>query len=271
MKSFLSFFYSLCYNMHPRGERGMKRLPNRELTEEEYNETYNRLSRRYCGSEGSVILNFRPGVARKVFLNTYQIERKLPKLVWLYQNEEKLDNDVKILSTVSYQDKFFSYDMTYDQDVISFSSRFIAREKLLYYLRLSKDKLDKFHKLDAVYGDVKADNILINPKTGVLSFCDLDNIQIEDKYPADTLSDYLELFADEDGFVKENADSYMHSLMTLSVLDSACLEYYQILQMIEDGHHFSFLEQSAQPTLEKINDAIFDYKGDYLVDYVKKK
>ena len=247
----------------------MKLLPNREISEDEYQETYSRLDRKFCGSEASVILNFRPGIARKVFLNTFQVEKKIPKLAFLYQNEEKLDNNVKIISTVSYKGKFFSYDMAYDSNDVPFNSRFLCNK--IPYLSLSRKKLDHFYELSIVYGDVKADNILVNQKTGILSFCDMDNIQIGEQYPIDMVSDYLESFVDENGFVEKSADYYMHSLMTLSVLESNAFEYYEILQMIEDGYKFPYLEKSAQGTLEKMNDAIFYYSGDYLVDYVKKK
>lgn len=253
-----------------RGE-GMRKLPNIELTREEFKETYNRLDRRYHGSEACIAFNIRPGVCRKVFLNTFQIERKIPKLYWLYENEEKLDNDVKILSTVRYKNKFFSYDMTYDEDDALFNRARLSKEKTIEYLQLSREKLERIHSLGAVYGDVKADNILINRRTGNLSFCDLDNIQIGNRYPIDTLSDYLEFFSNDEGFVRENADYYMHSLMTLSMLDGEHCEYYEILQMLDLGRSFNFLEPSANPTLQKMNDALFDYKGDYLIDYVKKR
>lgn len=254
----------------------MRELPIREVSKTEYEETNRRIKRENCGSEAGIIFNFRPNVARKRFLNTFQLEKKLPKLEWLYQNEKELENDVKILEALTYRGKFFSYDMTYDENDISLFCAPLSIEEKLPYFHMTRKKLDNLHQLNIVFGDVKADNILVNLKTGSCSLCDLDNIQIGDKYPMDTVSDYLEFFTDENGFVGEDADIYMHNLMILTefALDGKSRnkkEYWRIQEMLADHYQFDFLKASAAPTLEKMNDAFLDYKGDYLIDYVKIK
>jgi len=235
-----------------RGEGELRVLPNIELTRTEKDQLEERRQTSYCGSEGYVIPNFRPGVCRKVFLDSFQIDKKFPKLAWLFQNEERLSNGVKILSTVSYQKELVPYDMTYDPDDIPLLDVPLNVKEKILPLQVSRDKLDYFHTLGIIYGDVKANNILINRKTGNLSFCDLDNVQIEDRYPIDSLSDYLLLFSDEDGFLDSKADIYMHNLMTLSELDGESLEYDQILEMLELGGAFDFLESSANVSLRRM-------------------
>ena len=166
--------------------------------------------------------------------------------------------------------------MTYDDNDISLFCSPLSIEEKTPYFDIVRKKLDDLHALNAVFGDVKADNILVNLKTKTCSLCDLDNIQIGDKYPMDTVSDYLEFFADENGFVGEDADIYMHNLMVLTefAFDGESRnkkEYWRILEMLDNHHQFDFLKESAAPTLEKMNDAFLDYKGDYLIDYIKRR
>lgn len=254
----------------------MGALPNKELTDKEYQIL---MKASECstlgGGEGKIVLGLIPHIAFKVFHQEYAslsrvMNNKYQKLKWLY-NKDTLDNELKILGTLTYYKRFITYAMTHDKNNITLLDAPISKKEKVPYLKQSKAQLEHFHKRDVVYGDVKANNILVNLKTGTSSFCDLDNIQIEDKYPIDILSDDFSAFADEDGFVKETADYYMHSLMTLSELDGKKEEYYQLFEPLSKGYKFDFLEDSAQSTLEKIWIADDDYKGDYLIDYVKTK
>lgn len=261
----------------PLGSEGMKRIPIVNVSTAEYRNLIKLCeTSKLKGGEGSILLGLAPQVAIKVFhlFNDYTtptvLKNKSNKLNFIY-NITNFDNEIKPLALLCYQQKLFSYAMTTDQNIISLLSASFTKEQTAFYLRNSKEQLDYFHKLGLVCGDITANNILINQETKKASFCDLDNIQVKGKYPADILPYYIEMFSDIDGFIEPSVDYYTHSLMTLSELDGKHQGYDEILTKLNNGYPFDFLEANATTTLHEMRKAIDDYKGDYLIDYVKVK
>ena len=255
----------------------MKRIPIVEVSKTEYRSLMGLCEKsKLRGEEGSILLGLAPKVAIKVFhlLSEYTssviLENKSRKLDFIY-NIPDFDNEVRPLALLCYQKKLFSYAMTTDPNMTTLLSASLSKDQRSFYLRSSKDQLKYFHKLGLVYGDVKANNILINQETKKASFCDLDNIQVKDKYPADILPYYIEMFSNIDGLMEPSVDYYTHSLMTLSELDGEHQEYDEILTKLNSSYPFDFLEENAFTTLREIRQAIYEYKGDYLIDYVKIK
>lgn len=261
----------------PLGSEGMKRIPIVNVSTTEYRNLMGLCEKsKLRGREGSILLGLAPQVAIKVFhlfseyTNPTILKNKSNKLDFIY-NIPNFDNEIKPLALLCYQQKLFSYAMTTDQNMISLLSAVLTKEQREFYLRSSKEQSEYFHKLGLVCGDVKANNILINQETKKTSFCDLDNIQVKDKYPVDILPYYIEMFSDADGFMEPKVDYYTHNLMTLSELDGNHQEYDEILAKLDSSYPFDFLEENASLTLHEMRKAIYDYKGDYLIDYVKVK
>ncbi len=64
---------------------------------------------------------------------------------------------------------------------------------LLHFLNKSKEALQYFAQNDIIYGDVNNRNLLINPITGEVKFCDIDNIRLG-QFPIDILDWELERY-----------------------------------------------------------------------------
>lgn len=179
-------------------------------------------------------------------------------------------NDVKILSSLSYEGRLVGYDMTYDENAVDLLTVELPILEKVFYWIMAQQKLEYFHELGIVFGDVKSNNILINPKKKSLSFCDLDNIQMGN-YPMDCCSDYLISFADDDGFVPEEVDRYMYNLMLLSELEQTSKGYDEVLGLLELGYQFPYLKETAQPILREMRKASYSFKGDYLTKHLNLK
>ena len=93
-------------------------------------------------------------------------------------HEMDLEHIVKPVSTLSMNGRLIGYEMTYDQFDISLEKLVLPRKELIEVLKKSKDILLSFRKKDITYGDVTENNILYNPKTRKVKFCDIDNMRI---------------------------------------------------------------------------------------------
>ena len=249
----------------------MQRMPNINLTPEEYKMMvdYCRLER---GGEGIICKGMRPDTLYKIFVEydtttpTGLSDNKFKKIVALHEN--RIENSVQPLSTISLNGDIIGYEMTYDEDDISFDKMFLFRRQLIRALKETSEILKYFASQDITYGDVKANNILINRKTKKAKFCDMDNIRYKE-YPIDLLSDHVDSFITLPGDLEEKADAYMHNLMTLQMLNSPNLTYDEILYQLSEGKFPRCYKKQARETLATMASSE-PFTGEYIAQYIKR-
>lgn len=240
----------------------MKKMPNIKLTEQEIMRMM--IQDEYSfGSEASICLTDNPHTLYKIFKNRSGLvpmsENKEKKLIELYQMD--LDHCTKPISTISCEGQLIGYEMTRDLRDVRLSSFDLSREDIVYYLKLSKKILEDFKERGIIYGDVASRNILINPHTKDLKFCDMDNVSIGE-LPMDLIPKDLEHYIRVRGF-DDKVDAYMHNIMTLLSLQMGT-DFELSLEFIRTfGQHANLILYDMK------NPETFE--GDYLIEYVKKR
>ena len=251
----------------------MKLMPNINFTQYELNERL--ITDIYTkGGEAYICLSDNPQTLFKIFINSKTSEiaemsdNKFKKIVSLYQQD--ISYSVKPLATLSLNGKLIGYEMTYDPNDLPLNCLGMKRKDSIEVLKKTKDALQHFASKDIVYGDVKDNNVLVNIKTGEVKFCDMDNIQLGE-YPIDLMGIDLKKYYQKRGIIDENADAYMHNLMTLKQLKFPCnyTFYSGILLMFEKGEFPSKFKLAARPIFESmINPEQFT--GEYAIQYIRR-
>ena len=261
----------------------MKRLPNINLDRKSVNKMF--MSQIASGGEAVICRSFQPTSLFKIFVKPkyykycdsfgvplYQDlitmpENKLPKLEEIYQNE--LEHSVIPLSTVTMNGRLIGYEMTYDPDDKQLMGKTLPREELIHFLKQSKEILEYYKQHDITYGDVNANNLLINRKTGQAKFCDIDNIRIG-QYPIDVMGRDLRIYTILRG-LDDQADAYMHNIMTLSQLEKDCFGFcFEPVCRLVQKDFSSELTEESKPILESMIEP-GNFNGEYIVQYVKNK
>lgn len=240
----------------------MKRMPNIKLTREEFE----RLLKHKIigsGSEAMVYRTEKQNTAYKIFgINSKTAkmsDNKAKKIIELYQMAP--EHITSPISTISLDGRLIGYEMTYDPEDKKFNPFALSRPEVIHFLKSTKDILEAFASEDITYGDVAGRNILINPRTGSIKFCDIDNIRLGE-YPIDLIGNILGKYTKVRG-VDDATDAYMHSVMTLNSFD---LDEEECSQE-EFAWHFT---QKGTKILRQIREKT-TYNGEYIVQYVKKR
>lgn len=235
----------------------MRRMPNIDLTKEELAEI--KRKRIGMGSEGIIYFSKSHNTAYKIFsFNQRMGENKEKKITKLYQMD--IDHCIKPLQTISYNGLLIGYEMTYDSEFRELKPLRLRRKELINFLQQAKEKLQYFSEHDITYGDVAPRNILINQRTGVLLFCDMDNIRLGD-LPIDIMSPTLNSYSAVRG-IDQNTDAYMHSIMTLNAFDLD----EKFCELDEFRYNFT---KEGERILREIRQKE-NYSGEYIIQYVKK-
>lgn len=248
----------------------MKRMPNIKLTDEELELLLEDSIFDYGGE--AIIFKSERNTLYKVFMlaGTNIIEgmsdNKFKKLLSLYDNPHKYC--IHPLSTLSLNGMLIGCEIDYDEDDISLLNATLSREEKIFYLSKAKTALEYFSSEDITYGDVKDDNVLINPKSGNVKFCDIDNIRLG-QYPIDVMSDELTDFVKAHGKVDQTIDAYMHNLLTLEQLHFHNFSHCQILQNLLNGN---YPKELSKQTHKIIDNMLIpkQFNGDYIIQYIKK-
>ena len=157
----------------------MKRIPNLNLTDEEYvNLIRNYITR---GGEGIICQSTRKDTIFKIFIdingkNNPMSENKEKKISHLFQLDS--DDFVKPLRTISYKGQIIGYEMSYNPSDKNLNELVLPRKELIAVLKKTKDALQSLSKRDITYGDVTENNILYNPRSRTVKFCDIDKYRI---------------------------------------------------------------------------------------------
>ena len=211
----------------------MRVLPDLKVTQEELIAMRQRAKK--GGSESGILFlkNNHQYYARKIFRNDLGCREKLP-IERDRMRENKRQKVVRL-----YQLEHFPNEVKIIRSV-SCEGRFVGYE-----------------------------NILVDSRKGAVSFCDLDNMQIEE-YPSDLVPYELQPFR-KDGFYEPSVDAYMLNLVTLSEITG--LEYFEILVKLHQGWKPREIEKTGKRTLREmaIAERTHQYSGNYLTKYLKRK
>lgn len=250
----------------------MKRLPNIDLTEKEicYLEKqpikdYGAESRLY---EIPAIFGQNTVAKMFAFLGEEVIQNKFEKIKRLYQLEELTRiNEIQILKSISYRGKLVGYLMNKSVYLTADCYR-MTRKQQLEYLMLARQKLFQLEKLDILYGDISASNIMIGKND--ICFCDLDNVAYQE-LPMDVQPGILEEFVSQYGKMDSKAVSYMFNFYTLKQLcfldgNKEVEEYLEIPQIPRE-----IIPQYYLAIKNQMRIITQTYEGRYFVDYIKPK
>lgn len=249
----------------------MKSMPNINITRQQYDQmlSYNRI---VGGGEGIIFTTPNPNSVYKIFrdyetsLPVPMSDNKYKKIKELYQRQ--LEYSVHPISTISMGGELVGYEMTKDEYDISLGKIRLSRRKLIECLQKTSEILKYFASEGIVYGDVKANNILVNMKTRKIKFCDMDNIQLGE-YPIDLINDYVDSIIDSPADITPAVDAYMHNLMTLQMLNSPGITYDEIIYKLTDQKYHKKYKKEAHRALSTMASSE-PFTGEYIAPYIKR-
>lgn len=239
----------------------MRLMPNIKLTEEDFK----RILTRYkidSGGEATVCEGNSYGTVYKLFEDGGQPkpmgDNKEKKIIELYKKQ--VDYSANPVSTISVGDMIVGYEMITDYDMRDYEWYQLPVEHLLHILRKSKDVLNYFLSKDIIYCDVALRNILFNPNTGEIMFCDMDNIQIGD-LKADLVPHGLFEYEMERG-IDEQATIFAHNLMTLGS--------YGIDYLCRNDREIGYLFKRPVKKIIKSMANPKCFNGEYVIDHKRE-
>ena len=246
----------------------MRLMPNISLTEKEVENLTTRRVFNY-GGEAVICQSENPHTLYKLFTAPHSrevipmTENKETKITMLHLL--KLKNSTYPLSTISMNGKLIGYEMTKAIDYLPIFLPDLSREEIIHMLREAKNTLEYFASKDITYGDIKNDNLLVNPKTGEIMFCDMDNIRLGTR-EIDIASYELECFLQCYGKTDEKADAYMHNLLTLEMLNYPNIARYQyIIELMRCGEIPTGYNLLAHDTLKSML-CPQNFDGEYIIE-----
>ncbi len=249
----------------------MKRLPNKKLS----TATLDLLIEDNLFDYGGEAIICRPTNAKSLYkifvfpgtdIPDQMSDNKFKKILYYYQHD--IANMVKPLSTLEYNGILIGYEESYDPDDLSLLDSLLTKEELITCLSRTKEQLDYFASLDITYGDVTADNILINQKTMQPKFCDIDNTNVAG-YPIDVMGFGLTDYYDTVQEIDSKADIFMHNLLVLERLYHRNSSYQQVLNEIKRGNIPTDLDEIAQQIITSMANPQ-EFIAEPIIPFVKK-
>ena len=257
----------------------MRRLPNTELTQQDIESIFTNPFQ--TGGESVIGKSPNSNTLYKIFINckdydavdelglvsiealTDMSDNKFAKIKKLHQMQ--LENSVQPLSTLTNSKRLIGYEMTFNPQDISLAKKTLSHKEKIYYLTEIKRILESFATKDIVYGDVFSRNILINQATHQVTFCDMDNIMLEE-YPIDIMCSEVENYFYVRG-IDNKLDTYMHNLLTISQIDDWAL-YEQILNSIGNKAYPNGFKRQARRIFKSM-ESPETFNGETLLPYIK--
>ena len=256
----------------------MRVLPNIELTEEQYDYIckYNYFGE---GAESDIYKISKKNIAKIWSSGAYlEIENKFQKIKALYQIEElEQINDIKIISSISYNGEIIGYQMTFSRGIpyykLSKYRNVSRKEKLEIFMR-TRQKIKQFADLGIIYCDIHEGNILIGRHR--VTFCDLDNVAIPKLgLEIDARTKLNDIFLREYGKFDEKISSFVLNMFTLQELCFLNLvNYRRVFKKLKTFSKMNAVPIEFEPEryyaiLEQMSNITPEYEGLYLTDYVK--
>ena len=200
---------------------------------------------------------------------TYMSENKQRKIEKLFQMD--LDEGVKPHSIICSAGTIVGYRMIKPRGYMPLEKAVLTRKQKVVAIKNSQKALETFAKHDIAYVDIKADNILVNPKTSQIMYCDMDNVRLKE-YDVDLKSrDVMRIF-EVHGELDELVVAYNHNLLTLQQLGfkEEIPEYFSdILLSIKRGPFPTGFKQTAIPIIEQMPYPE-QFQGKYLAKHIKR-
>lgn len=177
------------------------------------------------------------------------LENKLAKIIKL--NQLGIDFLTNPAATLSCNHKFVGYKMNYDEDDMNWFNTFMTLDEKIKYLKTLKDDLLVLEQHGILYADIKDDNFLINRKTGMLKFCDIDNVQI-DGLKVDQ-SQYISRCIQDNNLLFDNSiHAFMHNLYTLEQLVGLDIYTHDDLTDLVNNKYFEIFNDNQEQILENM-------------------
>lgn len=254
-----------------------KTLPDITLSKDELMYLKDNLNQYHSGCEGIIIKGEDPRVVRKIFLydideaytkpreKVEQMRQNKLKKIQILGNMHQLKNDLKVTRTISHEGIFMGYEMVSSFPQFPLDTNPLYVENLIPYLKRLRDILEDYHKHGIVFGDVKANNVLQNQEFDIVSFCDVDNIQVGN-LPIDLPNFCIQRFQQEDGLIPEAVDHYMFNLLTLSELFYGSKFYRDVEEKIKRGDFPTGLTKESYKILTKMAECKNTCPTGYIID-----
>ena len=177
--------------------------------------------------------------------------------------------DIKFItkpqSVLTCEDRIVGHAYDYDRDDISFLLAPLSLEEKISSLRRIKMILNYFKRNGIIFADLKSDNILINPQTGKIKFCDMDSVQIDGLKTSIHEEYLLPLF--KDGMLDERVHVYLHNLMVIDeLLTNTSDSYIDALEEIDLEKVKRIFNRDCQKIIEYIVKRKSNYYDLYLID-----
>lgn len=251
----------------------MTQLPNIELSDEELLYYKNN----YCdfGSE-SIISKGENNQIYKIW-KTAEIESTDKRLALLDRKLRKVISYYKLkpkyctlpTTTLTNRGICIGYGMENlaDADILLISP--LDRDERIEVLKKMPAILNCFSDQGIIYGDIKNDNILINRKTGSITFCDIDNSKIEE-FSMEVYPQELENFITQYGQEDEKIHAYMHNLLTLEQLDNEVCSHHEVIEKMKRNQYDDFVVESGKTLLKQMKRITPQYQKEYIINHVKK-
>ncbi len=260
----------------------MKRLPNLEINEN----LLRRLLAYQLRSGGEAIIcpSIKPNRLFKIMAdatcqrncdslgvpfsldNVLLSDQKFAKIKRLY--ELQLEHSVQPLRTITMNGRLIGFEMTYDKNDKSLVSAKLSQYELLHFLAQSRKVLQYYNAKDIIYGDVSSNNILINQSTGLVKFCDMDNVYL-DGLPFDAMGRDLKIYSIIGGPL-QYTDAYMHNVTTLQAFQEDKLSaFFEPVAYLVQKDYSTYLTDEAKKTLISMEEPT-NFNGEYIIQYAKK-
>lgn len=270
----------------------MRKMPNINLTEEEFRKLY--LSDLFnYGSESHIIKSpyntlyklFSKGYDITVYKGSHDNEKyldnKLQKIKLIYDLSDKLQDEfgpynVPLLSTISVGGLLVWLEMPVDEYDQTLDETYLASyDEKLYVLKRIHKILKCYENYGIIYGDVSADNILVNSNSYLSKFCDIDNIQIGN-YRMDTEHYLLSEYISGRGSFDISAQAYMYNLVTLHTLIPQLGDREKTVDFLFSGEIYEYLDRYDEFKKDAVTDIVdsmrkpANFNGEYIIQYIKK-
>ena len=193
-----------------------------------------------------------------------QKENKKNKIIELHKRNLKYIPS--ILSTYSLGDVCIGYEMSYNEKDLPMLVAPLDKNEKIKIIKRMKDILMYFASEEVIYPDIKNDNVLINPITGNITFCDVDNSKV-DGLPIDLYPHYAKLFTYAYGQEDSLLHSYMLNLYTLTELTDTWQD--EVIEGLTEDKYQEMFREKGKTILKQMKKPTPAYRGEYLIDYIK--
>ena len=234
------------------------------------------------------ISNFNSDVSDNMFENKYDKILMIPTLNCFKDEVKILDIGIEYNKHLGYTMKKSSLNPIYSRYETFRTEDGKDIDKLIYYgpnrkelstsdkikyLKLMKEKIDKFNDSEVYIGDFNYENFLVSDNLDRMKLCDLDNLKIwshDFDNKTASVKHYEEICMSEDNRTQniEGLDSFCFNIFTLALFLNE--PNFKILRNLEDIELPEILNSFPnEEIMESVKHLDKTYKPRYLIDIYK--